>query len=278
MATLPVPLQAELLGRLILAALLGSVLGWERQLARHPAGLRTHMLVSLGAAAYTVAGAFGGWALLGAGVGTVEDPGRVAAQIITGIGFLGAGTIWRSSGEEGVVRGLTTAASIWVAAAIGMLTGYGLYVLAAGTALLSFTVLRLIKGVELAPRAISGAVASRMRRPAVRTPGGAYQPARAPAVMEAPPRAPVSNGHSIANQEPPSAAEAEVALAETPGAAGEGSGRRVARDRLHKKLRKGKKGRKAKRSDLPPEELDEISDAPDIPAPSSPVPNSTSRG
>src|SRR5204863_168264 len=151
MHALTVWLQAELLGRLALAAALGSVLGLEREIGRHPAGLRTHMLVSLGAAAYTVAGIYGVAGVFGSGFGSVQDPGRVAAQIITGIGFLGAGTIWRSSGEGRVIRGLTTAASIWVAASIGMLTGYGLYVLATGTALLSFTVLRLLRQLAWAP-------------------------------------------------------------------------------------------------------------------------------
>src|SRR5919202_5820007 len=147
MHAFPLSLQAELVGRLALAVVLGSVLGWERQLGRHPAWLRTHMLVSLGAAAYTVAGIYGVAGVFGSGFGSVQDPGRVAAQIITGIGFLGAGTIWRSSGEGRVIRGLTTAASIWVAAAIGMLSGYGMYVLAAGTAILSFMVLRVIRQV-----------------------------------------------------------------------------------------------------------------------------------
>jgi hypothetical protein len=158
-----------------------------------------------------------------------------------------------------------------------MLTGYGLYLLAAGTAILSFAVLRLIKGVERAPRAIGGAVARRIRRPAVRVPGVAYQPARAPSVMEAQPQVPGSNGHSIANHTLGPAAEAESAVEAAPSVAAEGVGKRAGRDRLHKKLRKGKKGRKGKRSDLPPEELDEISDAPGIPDQNSPLPNSPGR-
>src|SRR5919199_3967183 len=181
----PLALQAELIGGLPLAVVLGSVLGWEREIGRHPAGLRTHMLVSLGAAAYTVAGIYGVAAVFGSGFGSVQDPGRVAAQIITGVGFLGAGTIWRSSGDENVIRGLTTAASIWVAASIGMLTGYGLYVLATGTAVISFVVLRLMRQLEKAPRALSNAVARRFRPARGVDRGVAYQPARAPAVMEA---------------------------------------------------------------------------------------------
>jgi putative Mg2+ transporter-C (MgtC) family protein len=135
-------LQLELLGRLLLAAVLGGLIGLEREMARHAAGLRTHILVTLGAAAFTVAGTYGVQ-----GLGTNQDPGRVAAQIVTGIGFLGAGTIWRyrESDGQGSIRGLTTAATIWVAAAIGMLTGFGLYYLAAGSAVIGLVVLRVLK-------------------------------------------------------------------------------------------------------------------------------------
>lgn len=149
MLDLPAGLQLELLGRLLLSVLLGGVLGWERQMGQHPAGLRTHVLVSLGAAAYTLAGTYGV-----SGQGTVQDAGRIAAQIVTGIGFLGAGTIWRS-GSDRVIYGLTTAASIWVAASIGMLVGFGQYILAAGCAILGFTTLRLMKGMEELPSKLS---------------------------------------------------------------------------------------------------------------------------
>src|ERR687885_442489 len=98
----PLALQAELIGGLPLAVVLGSVLGWEREIGRHPAGLRTHMLVSLGAAAYTVAGIYGVAGVFGSGFGSVQDPGRVAAQIIPRIGFLGAGPLLRSRGGGGV--------------------------------------------------------------------------------------------------------------------------------------------------------------------------------
>jgi hypothetical protein len=93
------------------------VLGWDRQLGQHPAGLRVHVLVALGAAVYTVAGVYGV-----AGLGTVHDAGRVAAQVVVGVGFLGAGTIWRSR-DDRVIYGLTTAASIWLAAGLGLLAG-----------------------------------------------------------------------------------------------------------------------------------------------------------
>ncbi|MDQ3700241.1 MAG: MgtC/SapB family protein [Chloroflexota bacterium] len=156
--------EAELVGRIVLSAVLGGVLGWERQLGQQPAGLRTHMLVSIGAAAYTLAGTVGV-----TGLGTAQDPGRVAAQIVTGIGFIGAGTIWRSTGNDRVIRGLTTAASIWVAASIGMLCGFGLYVLAAGCAVVSFVVLRLLRGLERLPGALWSRVTPRMARPAPAT-------------------------------------------------------------------------------------------------------------
>jgi len=106
--------------RLLLAAVLGSLVGLEREIHRHPAGMRTHLLVSLGAAGFTVLsiGAFGQGGV---------DPSRVAAQIVTGIGFLGAGAILK---EGANVRGLTTAASLWVIAAVGMAAGVGAWVTA----------------------------------------------------------------------------------------------------------------------------------------------------
>src|SRR6266542_3754650 len=150
--------ELELLGRLALAVLLAGLLGWERQLGQQPAGFRTHMLVALGAAAFTVAGVYGV-----AGYGTVQDAGRSAAQIVVGIGFIGAGAIWRSTGNERVIRGLTTAASVWVAASIGMLCGYGLYVLAAGCAVITLAVLRLLRGLERLPGSIIRRVAAPVR-------------------------------------------------------------------------------------------------------------------
>jgi len=90
--------------------------------------------VAAGSAAFTVASVYGF-----VGEGTVRDPARVAAQIVTGVGFLGAGTIWRTSST---VRGLTTAASIWLVAAVGMLAGGGMYLLAVFTTLCGFATLR----------------------------------------------------------------------------------------------------------------------------------------
>jgi putative Mg2+ transporter-C (MgtC) family protein len=114
----------ELLARLALAAVLGMVIGFEREHAGHTAGVRTHVLVAVGSALFTELSfvAFGA-------VGTDADAARVAAQIVSGIGFLGAGAILRYGR---VVRGLTTAASIWAVAALGMASGTGEYVLAAG--------------------------------------------------------------------------------------------------------------------------------------------------
>ena len=131
------PLELELLGRIVLGFALGGVLGWGRERAGRPAGLRTHMLVTAGAAAYTIVSVYGFL-----DQGTVRDPGRVAAQIVTGIGFLGAGTIWRT---PSTVLGLTTAASIWLAAAIGMFAGTGLYLLAIVTTLLGYICLELLR-------------------------------------------------------------------------------------------------------------------------------------
>lgn len=115
-----VNLSTDLILRLVAASLLGGVLGLEREIRGRPAGLRTHFLVSLGAAAFMMMSPL--VARLNGNV--LGDPGRIAAQIVTGIGFLGAGAIVK----EGVnIHGLTTAACLWVAAAIGMACGAGLF-------------------------------------------------------------------------------------------------------------------------------------------------------
>jgi putative Mg2+ transporter-C (MgtC) family protein len=107
--------------RLLTAAVLGALIGLEREIHHHPAGMRTHLLVSLGAAGFTVL-SIGGFPSTGA------DPARVAAQIVTGIGFLGAGAILK---EGATIKGLTTAASLWVVASVGMAAGAGQWVTAA---------------------------------------------------------------------------------------------------------------------------------------------------
>jgi putative Mg2+ transporter-C (MgtC) family protein len=125
--------------RLFVAALLGGAIGVERELRDREAGIRTHLLVSLGSALFTIISAYGFHAFLESGANVVRaDPTRIAAQIVTGIGFLGAGAIIR----EGLsVRGLTTAATLWVVAAIGMACGAGWYWAALVTTLLTILAL-----------------------------------------------------------------------------------------------------------------------------------------
>jgi putative Mg2+ transporter-C (MgtC) family protein len=129
--------DVEMTLRVLLAFGLGALLGWERERAGRPAGLRTFMMVTAGSAAFTLVSIYGF-----ADQGTVRDPARVAAQIVTGIGFLGAGTIWRT---PSTVRGLTTAATIWFAAAVGMMVGSGLYLVATTTAIFGFICLQWLR-------------------------------------------------------------------------------------------------------------------------------------
>jgi putative Mg2+ transporter-C (MgtC) family protein len=136
---------AELAFRIGLAAALGASIGVERELREREAGLRTHLLVSLGAALFTLVSAYGwsDWRFSNA-EGIVFDPTRIAAQIVTGVGFLGAGAIIR---QGLTVRGLTTAATLWAVAAIGMAVGAGYYsaaVLTTAAVLLSLWPLRLL--------------------------------------------------------------------------------------------------------------------------------------
>jgi putative Mg2+ transporter-C (MgtC) family protein len=122
----------EVLLRLALAAALGAAIGLE--LREREAGLRTHLLVSLGSALFTITSAYGFHAFLASGQSVVRaDPTRIAAQIVTGIGFLGAGAIIRQGLS---VRGLTTAATLWVVAAIGLAAGAGYYSAAVTTTVL----------------------------------------------------------------------------------------------------------------------------------------------
>jgi putative Mg2+ transporter-C (MgtC) family protein len=131
-------LQLELTLRLVVALLLGGAIGWERELQRMPAGFRTHALVCLGAAIFTVISAY-------AFTGPGSDPTRIAAQIVSGIGFLGGGAILHYGGT---VRGLTTAASLWSVAAVGMAAGAGLFVLAGISAVLVIIGLEVFQRVE----------------------------------------------------------------------------------------------------------------------------------
>src|SRR5688500_12858209 len=122
-ASPPVLSLGELILRIGVAGLLGGLVGLEREFSDQPAGFRTDILVSFGAALFTMAGAYGVSDFYEGGEAVVRfDPTRIAAQVVTGIGFLGAGAILR----QGVtVRGLTTAASLWVTAAIGLAVGLG---------------------------------------------------------------------------------------------------------------------------------------------------------
>jgi putative Mg2+ transporter-C (MgtC) family protein len=119
-------LQLELSGRLVLAAILGAAIGLERELHDHPAGMRTHLLVSLGSAMFAVISAYGYSSFFAANPTAQDSPQRIAAQIVSGIGFLGAGAIIQAGRW---VRGLTTAASLWATAAIGLAVGSGEYIL-----------------------------------------------------------------------------------------------------------------------------------------------------
>jgi putative Mg2+ transporter-C (MgtC) family protein len=123
-----VPLElhwAEVLVRVVLAGVLGGAIGAEREIREREAGLRTHLLVAVGAALFTIVSAYG-WRdfRFSTESGITYDPTRIAAQIVTGIGFLGAGAIIRQGLS---IRGLTTAASLWVVAAIGIAAGAGYY-------------------------------------------------------------------------------------------------------------------------------------------------------
>ena len=124
---------------MVIAAFLGGLIGLEREAGHRPAGLRTTMLVCVGSALFTLLSihAF-------PSAGDVSDA-RVAAQIVSGIGFLGAGTVWRAQDQ---VKGLTTAACMWVAAAIGMAVGSGLGLLALAATLITLFILNVMQRVE----------------------------------------------------------------------------------------------------------------------------------
>ena len=101
-------------GGLIAAVVFGALIGLERQLRKHPAGLHTNALVALGAAAYVIAGVL---------IGDHTGPARVVGQVVTGVGFLCAGLIWH---EGGTVRGINTAATVWCSCAVGVFSGFGM--------------------------------------------------------------------------------------------------------------------------------------------------------
>jgi putative Mg2+ transporter-C (MgtC) family protein len=164
------PEPVWVLVKLVLAVVFGGVVGWQREARDRPAGLRTHVLVCVGSAVYTLASL---------SFGARSDPARVAAQVATGMGFLGAGTIIR---HGNVVRGLTTAASLWAVAAIGLCVGIGgqaLWVGGMATAIVLLT-LTVLRGIEthLLSRA-------RLMRLTVRLTGGAERMKEVRAILAA---------------------------------------------------------------------------------------------
>ena len=130
-------MPVDFVWRLLLAADLGAALGLEREYRQKPAGLRTNILIAVGSALFTIMSA----SIAQGGA----DPGRIAAQIVTGIGFLGGGAIMRN---RDTVHGMTTAATIWVNAAIGVAAGTGQYALATFAAALTLVVLVVLPPIE----------------------------------------------------------------------------------------------------------------------------------
>ena len=126
-------IELEMILRLLLAAVLGAIIGYQRERAGKYAGLRTHILICVGAAIFTIASIYG--------FNAAGDPARVAAGVVAGIGFIGAGAILHRDG--GIVEGLTTAATIWAVAGIGLAAGAGLYLASAVVTALMLIVLFL---------------------------------------------------------------------------------------------------------------------------------------
>ncbi|MBA4697413.1 MAG: MgtC/SapB family protein [Legionella sp.] len=135
--------NTEMILRLCLAAILGSLIGLERERLLWAAGLRTHMLVCVGSCLIVIISAYGFFNVLGSHV--ILDPSRIAAQVVSGIGFLGAGVILF---RDDAVRGLTTAASIWIVAGIGLAAGVGLYVAAVTTTGIILVIQTVLRPLE----------------------------------------------------------------------------------------------------------------------------------
>lgn len=130
--------------RLALAALFGGLIGLERERKDWAAGMRTHMMVSVGSCLIMIVSAYGFSNVLGGDI--VLDPSRVAAQVVSGIGFIGAGTILFL--KQGAIRGLTTAAGLWTVAAIGLAVGGGMYFAAGVTTLIALLILWALQPLE----------------------------------------------------------------------------------------------------------------------------------
>lgn len=122
--------------KILLSALLGMIIGYEREIHKKPAGFRTHIFVILGATLF---------AIISVSFGGTADPSRIAAGVVTGIGFLGAGAIFH---DKDKIKGLTTAADLWVLAAIGLAVGIGLYFVAVTTTVIMFLLLTYGKQFE----------------------------------------------------------------------------------------------------------------------------------
>lgn len=133
----------EIILRLFLAVVLGGLIGFERESHNRPAGFRTHILVCSGSALIMMVSAYGFTGQFGEGF--MSDPGRIAAGVVTGIGFLGAGTIMQ---QRGSIQGLTTAASIWVVSGVGLAVGVGFYLGSAVTTAFVLISLLLLKRTE----------------------------------------------------------------------------------------------------------------------------------
>jgi putative Mg2+ transporter-C (MgtC) family protein len=145
--------QLELVGLIALAVILGAVIGAERELANKSAGLRTHALVAAGSALAVAIGHILYESALDDGI-AAGDPGRALHAVLTGIGFIGAGAIIRQ--RTASVEGLTTAASLWFAAGVGIATGLGLFVVAAGATVVGLAVLSLMRQVDASLRRATG--------------------------------------------------------------------------------------------------------------------------
>ncbi len=133
--------QAESLLKLCIAFILGAILGLEREIKRHPAGLRTHILVTVGSTGFMLAGI----SLMNS-LGTIADPSRIAQGIVTGVGFLGGGAIIKAGVD---VKGLTTAASIWIASAVGLLVATNAFMIAVGITIIALITLCVIQKMEI---------------------------------------------------------------------------------------------------------------------------------
>lgn len=136
---------SEIFIRLLVGAFCGAIIGIERERKEWAAGMRTHMMVSVGATLYMIVSSYGFNEVL-ANEKVMLDPSRVAAQVVTGIGFLGAGTIIFL--RQGIIRGLTTASGLWTVAGIGLAIGGGMYVAGIVTTLIALIILWILQPIE----------------------------------------------------------------------------------------------------------------------------------